>query len=83
MPVTSDQVIDALRPVQDPELRRSIVDLDMVRAVDVRPDGVVDVLSDHLRDLCRKAIRSAAANSRKTVMARDFEAVLEGRTASE
>ncbi len=46
-------------------------------------DGVVEVLSDHLRDLCRKAIRSAAQNSRKTVMARDFEAVLEGRTASE
>lgn len=46
-------------------------------------DGVVDVLSDHLRDLCKKAIKSAAANSRKTVMARDFEAALEGRTATE
>jgi hypothetical protein len=46
-------------------------------------DGVVDVLSDHLRDLCRKAIRSAAQNSRKTVLARDFEAVLEGRNATE
>ncbi len=46
-------------------------------------DGVVDVLSDHLRALCRKAIQSAAQNSRKTVLARDFEAVLEGRTASE
>jgi ATP-binding protein involved in chromosome partitioning len=44
MPVTSDQVIDALRPVEDPELRRSIVDLGMVRGVDVRPDGVVGVL---------------------------------------
>jgi hypothetical protein len=46
-------------------------------------DGVVDILSDHLRDLCRKAIRSAAQNSRKTVLARDFEAVLEGRNATE
>jgi histone H3/H4 len=46
-------------------------------------DGVVDVLSDHLRDLCRKAVRSAAQNSRKTVLARDFEAVLEGRNATE
>ncbi len=35
MPVTEAQVIDALRPVQDPELRRSIVDLGMVRRVDV------------------------------------------------
>ena len=37
MPVTADQVIDALRPVEDPELHRSIVDLGMVRDVDVRP----------------------------------------------
>ncbi len=34
---TRDQVIEALRPVEDPELRVSIVDLDMVR--DVRIDG--------------------------------------------
>ena len=33
MPVTEPQVIDALRPVQDPELHRSIVDLDMVGGV--------------------------------------------------
>ncbi|MGI8792867.1 MAG: Mrp/NBP35 family ATP-binding protein [Acidimicrobiales bacterium] len=37
MPVTREQVVDALRPVQDPELNRSIVDLDMVR--DVAIDG--------------------------------------------
>src|SRR6185436_11711105 len=37
VPVTPEQVIEALRPVQDPELGRSIVDLDMVR--DVRIDG--------------------------------------------
>ncbi len=33
MPLTRDDVIEALRPVQDPELHRSIVDLDMVREV--------------------------------------------------
>ncbi|MFZ9628247.1 MAG: Mrp/NBP35 family ATP-binding protein [Ilumatobacteraceae bacterium] len=32
---TTDQVIEALRPVEDPELRRSIVDLGMVRGVTV------------------------------------------------
>ncbi len=37
MTVTNDQVIDALRPVEDPELHRSIVDLGMVR--DVKIDG--------------------------------------------
>ena len=33
MPVTEADVIEALRPVEDPELHRSIVDLDMVRDV--------------------------------------------------
>ena len=37
MPVSVDDVIAALRPVEDPELHRSIVELDMVR--DVRIDG--------------------------------------------
>ncbi|MEM9132567.1 MAG: Mrp/NBP35 family ATP-binding protein [Actinomycetota bacterium] len=35
MAVTQDDVIEALRPVQDPELHRSIVDLGMVRSVDL------------------------------------------------
>ena len=42
MPPTRDQVIDALRPVQDPELHRSIVDIGMVREVRIG-DGRVDV----------------------------------------
>jgi ATP-binding protein involved in chromosome partitioning len=33
MPVSEGQVLDALRPVQDPELHRSIVELDMVRRI--------------------------------------------------
>src|SRR4051795_8185789 len=40
MPLTVDDVIVALRPVEDPELHRSIVDLDMVRDVEVRGDSV-------------------------------------------
>jgi ATP-binding protein involved in chromosome partitioning len=35
MPVTEAQVLDALRPVEDPELHRSIVDLDMVRSIEI------------------------------------------------
>jgi ATP-binding protein involved in chromosome partitioning len=44
MPATPDQIIEALRPVQDPELHRSIVDLDMVRQVEVADDGTVEIL---------------------------------------
>jgi ATP-binding protein involved in chromosome partitioning len=35
MAVTEAEIIEALRPVEDPELHRSIVDLGMVRAVDI------------------------------------------------
>jgi ATP-binding protein involved in chromosome partitioning len=35
VPVTEADVVDALRPVQDSELRRSIVDLEMVRTIRV------------------------------------------------
>jgi ATP-binding protein involved in chromosome partitioning len=41
---TRDQVLDALRAVIDPELRRDIVELEMVRSIDVHPTGVVDVM---------------------------------------
>src|SRR5438309_7396602 len=41
---TRDQVIDSLRAVIDPELRRDIVELEMVRSIDVHENGVVDVM---------------------------------------
>ena len=37
---TTDQIIEALRPVEDPELHRSIVDLGMVRNIDVAKEEV-------------------------------------------
>jgi ATP-binding protein involved in chromosome partitioning len=39
-----EQVIDALRAVIDPELRRDIVELEMVRSVEIHPNGVIDVM---------------------------------------
>ena len=42
MPVTEAAVLEALRPVQDPELHRSIVELDMVRRIEIH-GGAVDV----------------------------------------
>src|SRR5437660_7544930 len=41
---TRDQVLDARRSSIDPELRRDIVELEMVRSVDVHENGVVDVM---------------------------------------
>lgn len=43
MPITEEQVTEALRPVEDPELHRSIVDLGMVKTIGIAGDAV-DVL---------------------------------------
>jgi ATP-binding protein involved in chromosome partitioning len=43
MTLTTERIIDLLRPVQDPELNRSIVDLGMVRDVTVTSDGSVSL----------------------------------------
>ncbi|HAP76894.1 MAG TPA: sodium:proton antiporter, partial [Acidimicrobiaceae bacterium] len=40
---TLEQITDALRPVEDPELHRSIVDLGMVRDIAIGPDGQIGV----------------------------------------
>ncbi|HEV3173481.1 MAG TPA: P-loop NTPase [Actinocrinis sp.] len=40
---TPEQVRAALEQVQDPEIRRPITELDMVKSVAVAPDGTVDV----------------------------------------
>src|SRR2546423_5237447 len=41
---TREQVLAALRTVIDPELRRDIVELEMVRSIDLHENGVVDVM---------------------------------------
>jgi ATP-binding protein involved in chromosome partitioning len=41
--IDKDEIRRALEVVIDPELHRSIVELDMVRSIDVSPNGVVDV----------------------------------------
>jgi hypothetical protein len=45
-------------------------------------DGVISVLSDHLRGLCRDAIRQAGLEGRRTVLDRDFVKVLSELTGS-
>jgi ATP-binding protein involved in chromosome partitioning len=41
---TQDQVTEKLRAVIDPELRRSIVELGMVRSIDIKESGRVEVI---------------------------------------
>ena len=41
---TREQILQALEAVIDPELRRSIVELEMVRSIETRADGAVDVV---------------------------------------
>jgi len=65
---TRDQVTEALRAVIDPELRKDIVTLEMVRSIDVHPNGVVDVtvslttpgcpIRDHFQTAVDDAIRA-------------------------
>jgi ATP-binding protein involved in chromosome partitioning len=40
---TKDTILEALKVVIDPELRRDIVELGMVRSIDIKDGGVVDV----------------------------------------
>jgi ATP-binding protein involved in chromosome partitioning len=63
---TRDQILEALKVVIDPELRRDIVELDMVRSIDVHANGVVDVtvslttagcpIRNHFQDGVRNAV---------------------------
>ena len=42
--ISNDQLVEALRPVQDPELHRSIVDLGMLRRAELDSDGTAQIL---------------------------------------
>jgi ATP-binding protein involved in chromosome partitioning len=63
---TRDQILEALKAVIDPELRRDIVELDMVRSIDVHANGVVDVtvslttpgcpIRNHFQEAVHKAV---------------------------
>ena len=62
---THDEILKSLEAVIDPELRRSIVELGMVRSIDQHPDGSVDVTVSlttpgcPIRSTFETAVRSA------------------------
>jgi ATP-binding protein involved in chromosome partitioning len=61
-----DEILQALRAVIDPELRRDIVELDMVRSIDVREGGEVDVIVSLTTPGC--PIRSHFENAVRTAV---------------
>jgi ATP-binding protein involved in chromosome partitioning len=62
---TKEQVTEALRAVIDPELRRSIVDLGMVRSIEIHETGKVDVVVSLTTPGCpiRSHFQQAVANN--------------------
>jgi ATP-binding protein involved in chromosome partitioning len=62
---TKDQVTEALRSVIDPELRRDIVELQMVRSIDIHANGVIDVMVSLTTAGCpiRSHFQSGVANA--------------------
>ena len=65
---TRDQILEALKVVIDPELHRSIVELGMVRAIEISEQGAVNVtvslttpgcpIKGHFQSGVTKAVKS-------------------------
>jgi ATP-binding protein involved in chromosome partitioning len=88
MPVTNDQVIDALRPVEDPELHRSIVDIGMVRSVLIEGDHVtvkiaLTVAGCPLRnEITRRVDEAVVALDGVSAVALDFDVMTDDERAA-
>src|SRR5215212_8455404 len=65
MPAAKDAILKALEAVIDPELHRNIVELDMVRSIDIRDGGVVDVMVSLTTPGCpiRNHFQTSVANA--------------------
>jgi ATP-binding protein involved in chromosome partitioning len=66
---TREQILEALRVVIDPELRRDIVELEMVRSIAVKDGGVVDVTVSLTTPGCpiRSHFQTSVVNAAKGV----------------
>src|ERR671918_334265 len=74
---TREQITEALKAVFDPELRRSIVELQMVRAIDIKDGGEVDVtvslttpgcpIKNHFQTAVAKTVAAVEGVSRVNV----------------
>ncbi len=59
--LTADAVRDALRPITDPEIAISIVELGLIRAIDVSPEGAVKVTMTLTTPFCPEGPEIVAA----------------------
>ena len=67
MTITEEQVLESLRPVQDPDLRRSVVDLGFIKNIQI-DEGVVRFevelttpacpLKEQIKTACEKAVQA-------------------------
>src|SRR5215218_4345118 len=74
---TRDQILEALKVVIDPELRRDIVELEMVRSIEIKDGGIVDVtvslttpgcpIKNHFETAVADAVQGVAGVSRANV----------------
>jgi len=62
---TKDEILGALESVIDPELRKNIVELDMVRSIEIKDGGVVDVMVSLTTPGCpiRSHFQTSVANA--------------------
>src|SRR3954467_9726438 len=67
--MTKDEILKTLESVIDPELHRNIVELDMVRSIDIRDGGVVDVMVSLTTPGCpiRNHFQTGVANAVRTI----------------
>ena len=74
---TREQILEALKVVIDPELRRDIVELEMVRSIEIKDDGIVDVtvslttpgcpIKNHFQTAVTDAVQGVAGVTRANV----------------
>ena len=67
--MTHDEIRKALEAVIDPELRQNIVELDMVRSIEIREGGVIDVVVSLTTPGCpiRSHFQTAVTNAVKAL----------------
>jgi len=92
MPLTNDHIIDALRTVNDPELHKDLVTLDMVKQVDVSGETVSLVIElttpacpmkDQIRKDVEQAVRMKAAEELESVKDVNIEFTADVRSPQE